>query len=252
MPLTDKIVVLTRSDAGNLAWAPHIKNAGFQVYGLATIQTVSLPLSTDTKETLKSLPEFDWIVLTSATSARQLLRLATGTHTMWPHDRPKIAVIGTETGRAAESVGLPVKYMSTKHNAIALGAELPAVRGKRILIPRTTIASDELEKALTNRGAHVVSIPVYETQVIKRSDEVFLDILQSERVKAVVFASPSAVRGFREQLMEAQMTRARQLPVIAIGPGVEGALKKLGYMSIYTCKSPSVSSVIEILQQLDS
>lgn len=245
-----KLIVLTRSEAGNRAWAPHVCALGLPVYELPTIQTQPVAPTPAAKTTLEALSEFDWIVFTSGAGVRYLHELATELGLLWPPAGPRIAVIGNQTKRAAEAAGLRVGFQPTEPNSLALGRELPDVSGKRVLIPRTTITTNELPALLIEQAALVTTLPVYETRTIDTPDRVFLEKLNADEVGLVVFGSPSAVRGFLRQVTEPFRTKATAIPVVAIGPGVADALRTAGFLQVHTSPEPSIVGVVKIIQQL--
>lgn len=250
--LKHKLVVVTRSAAGNRAWASYLQALDAQVYSLPTIETAPLPLTADTAAILKRLADFDWLILTSANSIRYLRE---STQRVGVQMQPKglqIAVIGEQTAHAAKQAGLCIAFQPSRANSKTLGAELTPVRGKRILLPQTTIAPNDLAEALRIRGGTVTSLPLYRTNILDTPDEKLLKLLSDGKVDVLTFASPSAVHGFTERLTRSCLQRAHELPAIAVGPEVAARLAESGFLHIYTSATPSIGGILNILQQLAS
>lgn len=251
MTLQGKLVVLTRTESGNRAWTPYLQAQGTRVYCLPAIQTIPLSLGPQASAALGQAASFDWLVLTSAAGARYLFRTLAGlTDVPSLKAGVQIAAIGPQTAHVLQTVGLVAAFVPSRPDSRTLGAELPLAPGQRVLLPRTTIASGELAETLRTRGGTVTAVPLYQTRTLDTPDEQFAQALQTRSVDYLTFASPSAVQGFCKRVTEPYFSTARELPAVAIGPTVAAALSQHGFHSVYTSNAPSITGIIEILQQL--
>jgi len=250
MRQSSKLVVITRTTAGNRSWQKQLEAQGLLVYCLPTIETVALPLTTELSSVLNHLAEYDWLILTSATSARFMQKLAEQAGLRLPTQDIRVAAVGEQTARAARAAGLRVAFRPSKADSATLCAEIPPVQGSHILIPRTTIASEELAVALESRGARVTSLPIYETRTIDTPDTNFTELLRDNLVGYLTFASPSAVRGFSKRVTAPYMQKAHQLPAIAIGHSVAVALSSAGFQQVHVSGTPTIDGIIKTLRQL--
>jgi uroporphyrinogen-III synthase len=141
------------------------------------------------------LDGYDWLVLTSATGARELRRRATGTAN-------RVAAIGRATAEAWGGADL-VPGISTQEGLLA---ELPRPPG-RVLFAGAEGARPLLASEL---GADVVAL--YRTRPIRPPGALVGDL--------AVVASPSAARAL------ADLTRA--IPVVSIGPETTAAARTAG------------------------
>jgi uroporphyrinogen-III synthase len=251
--LNNKTVVLTRDSTGNAAWASRLKSLGAQVYSLPTIETVPFEPTSQNKIIIKRLSDFEWLVFTSATSVRYFCGLLDTLESRWPLIGPKIAAIGTQTAHLIEQNGFQVDFQPTRSSGTALGEELTPVQGKRILIPRSDIASGDLAKLLSKRGGKVTTLPLYTTRITDTPDEEFLRKLNSDAIDFIVFASPSAVRGSSPRVADPSLLQiVRLMPAIAIGLSTATALHKADFRHVFTSRTPSLDGIIAVLQQLTS
>jgi uroporphyrinogen-III synthase len=141
------------------------------------------------------LDGYDWLVLTSATGARELKRRAAG-------HADRVAAIGSATAAAFGAVDL-VPRVSTQEGLLA---ELPRPAG-RVLFAGAESARRLLVDEL---GADFVSL--YRTKPVRPAAPVEGDL--------VVLASPSAARSLVEH--------TALIPVVTIGPETTAAAESAG------------------------
>jgi uroporphyrinogen-III synthase len=141
------------------------------------------------------LDAYDWLVLTSATAARELRRRARGR-------AGKVAAIGRATAEAWGDVDL-VAQVSTQEGLLA---ELPCPAG-RVLFAGAEGARQLLAAEL---GADVIVL--YRTRPVRSIESVDGDL--------AVVASPSAAR--------ALAVVSRSMPVVSIGPETTAAATAAG------------------------
>ena len=244
-------VALTRSASGNAAWLVRLQASGLQVYSLPTIETVPLEQTSEIECMLQRLSSFDWIIFTSGNSVQYFLssldQLGINLSTL----APQVAAIGIQTAHSLETNGIRVSFMPSVSIGTVLGTELEPVQGRRILIPQSDIASNELATRLRGREAEVTVLPLYTTRLIDTPDEEFSRSLAATRIDYIIFASPSAVRGFSRRVNEpGLLQKAKSLPVVAIGPTTAQALRDSGFRHILASREPLLDGILEILQRL--
>jgi uroporphyrinogen-III synthase len=161
------------------------------------------------------LDGYDWLVLTSATGARELRRRAIGTAT-------RVAAIGRATAVAWGEVDL-VPGVSTQEGLLA---ELPRPPG-RVLFAGAEGARPLLAKEL---GADVVAL--YRTRPV----EPVLAI----RADLAVVASPSAAHAL------AGVTSA--IPVVSIGPETTAAASAAGLVVAAEAAAPTVDGLVSAVR----
>ena len=170
--------------------------------------------------------QFDWVVLTSATTVDVLVSQGTRIP-----DRTRVAAVGETTAAALALAGYRVDFVPTSDNsARGLVKEWPAsdIRG-RVLVPQSDIAEPTLVAGLTKLGFAAEYVTAYRTVGVPVSPEVAADVA-SGRIGALLITSGSVARQVAAQLTPipdgtvlvcigprtAFDTRAAGLPVHAI------------------------------------
>ena len=122
-------------------------------------------------EALKSLKNYDWLILTSANGVEAMwnrLRRLRITRRQLKH--LQIAAIGPATKKAIVKHGLKVKMVPEEYVAESVVKGLKdKVNGKRVLLVRATVARDVIPDSLRAAGAQVDVVEAYETVVPEKS-----------------------------------------------------------------------------------
>ncbi|PYX54700.1 MAG: hypothetical protein DMG76_20840 [Acidobacteria bacterium] len=173
---------------------------------------------------LKSLGEYDWLILTSVNGVEamweRLGKLKGGRaglgeghdfrraqsrkqNTPLPAEtsrskRLRVAAIGPATKRAIEQRGIKVEVVPREYVAESVVRSLRRrVKGKRVLLIRAKIARDVIPRELRQAGAHVDVVEAYETVVPRSSRSRLRGALKnSRRPNVITFTSSSTVRNF--------------------------------------------------------
>lgn len=201
-------VLLTRPEGRNEELADALRAAGHEV---ACVPLIALePLGDDPVD----LDGYDWVLVTSATGARELRRRGRG--------RPKrFAAIGPATAAALGGADL-VPRVSTQEGLLA---ELPRPPG------RVLFAGAEAARRLLVDELGADFVPLYRTRELVR---------ELPEADLVVLASPSAVRAYAALGGRApavtigpETTRAAESAAIAVAreaasQGLEGLVAAVG------------------------
>jgi len=183
-------------------------------------------------EALKSLKNYDWLILTSANGVEAMwnrLRRLRITRRQLKH--LQIAAIGPATKKAIVKHGLKVKMVPEEYVAESVVKGLKdKVHGKRVLLVRATVARDVIPDSLRAAGAQVDVVEAYETVVPEKSKTRLRAIMKKkeERPHVVTFTSSSTVRNFVELLGRSQATALKNIQFASIGPVTSATLKELG------------------------
>jgi uroporphyrinogen-III synthase len=163
-----------------------------------------------------ALEGYDWLVLTSATGARELRRRAVG--------RPRrVAAIGRATAEAWGEVDL-VPRVATQEGLLA---ELPRPPG-RVLFAGAENARPLLAAEL---GADVAAL--YRTVPVAMPVGLEGDL--------VVVASPSAARSLA--------ALRRDLPVVSIGPETSTAARAVGLRVVTEARTPDLDDLVSAVSE---
>ena len=244
-------VVITRDEETNARWQGQLERSGFDVYSLPCIHTAPLepPLSCTTL--LQQLNTFDWIIFTSASAVRYFTTLMRNHSATTPQSvSAHIAVVGEDSAQTAKEAGWQVTFKPTAADSETLAREIPINSSSKLLWPRSARAPRDLAEILEQRGAEVVDVPIYTTEPVSNPDSKFDEMLKTEKVSAIIFASPSAIEGFRHRVGEKVWQAALDIPVIATGERTATAARDFGFRQITTAGQPTIEDVVVSLRNL--
>jgi uroporphyrinogen-III synthase len=252
-PLSGKRVVVTRALEQSQSLVDALRDAGAETVLLPLVAFAPADNLSELDRHLKNEAEFDWLFFTSQNALRALQERCASLR------RPlaevfagvRIAAVGPATADAVRAAGLPVPYVSTAHNGVALAKELRAeVYGKRVFLPRSDRANPELITELERHGAKVTPVVAYKNvpptgELLEACGAVFRG-----QTDAVLFFSPSAVHHLRD-LLGAQRfgDLSHQTMFVAIGPVSENALKAEGVDRILQASDTTVSAAVATLAE---
>ncbi|MDW0118118.1 uroporphyrinogen-III synthase [Sporosarcina thermotolerans] len=164
---------------------------------------VSIPLiqvnevEEQTDETkMKNCANFDWLIFTSQNAVRafqsKMERFAISVNEI----PSKIAAVGTRTAAALEKIGFSVEFIPSVFSADVFVKQFKPTNGElNVLFLKGTLAGSIIREELP---FEVKEWTVYETGAKRDSIDSLVDLLKNKRNCSVLFASPSAVRVFKE------------------------------------------------------
>ena len=227
LPLPTRIVLDTRPEP-DLQLAARLERQGFRTVHVPTLAIARTSDSTEMDHARRTLSRYDWVVLTSKRGVHALFDGLSGRAPA----RVRWAAVGDTTARALSERGIKVDAqpkVAVGEAIPAAMAEVAALHGARILLPRSDAADGSLPNELRRRGAHVDDIAAYQSiPGPVASANPLREALLNPDLEAVIFASGSAVRGFCELAGDA-LPRARGLKVLTIGPKCSAAALDAGF-----------------------
>jgi uroporphyrinogen-III synthase len=236
-PLARRCVVVTRAAEQASELAERLGTLGAEVLLLPLVEYLPPQDSGPLDRALRDIGGFDWLLLTSQNAVRFMAARAGTLHVdlvakLGPSKaRPKVAVVGEMTERAAIAEGWRIDRVSSGHGAIDLARELGRqIEGCRVLLPRSDRATSQLPQALTAAGATPVEVVVYRTVPSGNVDPAILERIERGEVDVVSFASPSAFLALGERLGAETFRRlAGAARLAAIGPTTAAAIRRAGF-----------------------
>jgi uroporphyrinogen-III synthase len=196
----------------------------------------------------KNLDRYDWILFTSKNAVRFFIDEAKLRRIKIP-GQIKIGAVGPETALALKRSGFKISLMpkkfSAEHLVSALGKK---VAGKRVLFPRSVIASPEPVRKLRENGAKVDVMHLY-TAIPKRISRQLLTSMKMGDFKYIVFISPSAVADFIKKAKE-NAGETRTISAVCIGPSTALAARGFPFKKIHTAKMATKAGIARLLRQL--
>lgn len=200
--------------------------------------------TTELDTALKSLSNYDWLLLTSSNTVYTLAnRLATlNISPDW--SQIKIAVVGKSTGKSVKKhFDIEADFTPDNYVAEALADNLPISAGAKILLPQSEIARSVLAQTLTQRGATVDAIIAYRT-VVGSGGVNLPDMLANNEIDAVTFTSSSTAENFAKRL-----GTVPNLPVVCIGPITADTAHDLGFAEIIMPETYTLAEMVKVLVQ---
>lgn len=164
---------------------------------------------------------YDWVVVTSPNGAAELARRLTS-----PPQR--VAAIGPGTAAALRAHGIEPDLVPSNSTQEGLLAELPRSAG------RVLLAAAEGARQLLAEELGADFLPLYRT--------VELAPVETPELDLVLLASPSAARALAR-------TKARAIPVVAIGPQTAGAARDLGLTIAAEADSHDLDGLVASLRR---
>ena len=218
-------ILVTRPDGESDPLVHALRRRGYRVHAAPMVQTEPVDFNA------ASLADCDWIVLTSARGVKALATLP---------PRPRFAAVGPETARALRARGVEPSHVPGRADGSDLGDTLPDVDGRRIALVRASAAGEDLPDRLRRRGANVEEVTAYRTVEGPAASAATLQAaLADPELRAVVFASGSAVRGFL------RLGGSKRLPAITIGPRTTSSARGRGFTVIAQAEAQSVSGLAD-------
>jgi uroporphyrinogen III methyltransferase/synthase len=225
-PLNGRTVAVTRARAQASGLAQRLTQLGAEVVETPAIRIQPREVSGDVAQAAREIGSFAVVCVTSPNGASLLLDAveAVGGDAR-SFAGVEVAAIGPGTASELARRGIRpdiVAEVSTGEGLLeALGAV--EVEGERVLVARAAEARDALPDGLSERGANVVVVPLYDTVAEQLDDG---QLAAVDRADFVTFTSSSTVRFFMDAL------GGRGLPdstrVISIGPITSATARELG------------------------
>jgi uroporphyrinogen-III synthase len=232
-------VVVTRSAEDCDAWAARLERAGAIAITYPCITVESIDTPTLRNELAAAAATADWLIFTSRRGVETFAALQ-------PAGLPltvRIAAVGVATADAARKSFGRVDHVGAGTGA-TLADSLPLdarwVAGARCVLALASNASPELERKLATSGAACSRYDVYRTiPAAHREPKQPLSALRADRI---LFASPSAVEGFLNQVdLDAAAS------VVTIGPSTSAAARSRGLTVAAEAREPSLRGLMEVI-----
>jgi len=222
-PLLGETVIFTGTPKSQDVFG-RVKQYGGVPVSLPLIQVAELQEPTDALR-LNACPTYDWLIFTSQ-SAVAAFGEKLARHNFSAASIPaKIAAVGTRTAEALEKLGFTVDFIPTVFSADVFVKEFKPTETaiRRVLFLRGSIAGVTIKEELP---FEVDEWTVYVTERVHDSIGALVDLLRQKKGLTVLFASPSAVSVFAEEVVP--QVGWDGFTIAAIGHVTEKALLEVG------------------------
>jgi hydroxymethylbilane synthase len=242
-------VLVTRPADQGRRLAARLAEHGIEGLVVPAIEIELAPPGGQLDEVLNRLSDYDWVLVTSANGARAArlaaerlgVRLSTA---RW-------AGVGDATARTLRAAGALDVWRPSMATSEALASELPLDARDRALLIRGSMADEILPRRLRERQAEVVEVLAYATREAPAASRKALEeALARGDVDAVLFASPSAVRGLLALAGADLEVRVRDLPAICIGPTTAAAVRHAGLPLLAEVNTQGAGALAELVAEL--
>lgn len=222
-----KIFVTKNREDAEKAFASLI-DAGAEIIYFPTISIVSKIDEELVKEKLSKAYVYDYLILTSGNAVEIFYEAALKYNPDLSHC--KIAAVGQSTAEKCRGLGFYVHLLPEEFSAKGLLKKFSGLDldGKKILIPGSSLSREDLRLGLTELGAEVEFVPIYDVEEI--NEEVIHDELKNINLSdgdIFVFTSPSSFKNFIDALKIESIEKYFSNKIIcAIGTTTEMAIKE--------------------------
>ena len=251
-PLFGKTIVATRDHRGNADFAAKIINRAGNPVEFPTIKIEPLTNTTGFLQALTKITEYDWIVFTSANGVRiffdYIQDLSKDARVF---SSAKIAAIGAKTADVLAEFGIKADFVPDVFTGKELGKQLIGftyLKGKKVLLLRSQLASDELVDILQQADAEVDNVPVYAAVTAKTDSAPLKKQISDGTVDWLTFASPSSVTAFFEQI-QPDLVNSCNVRVASIGPVTSEQLKKIGVKIDLQAAEHTIDGLLDAIEQ---
>lgn len=219
LPLFGRRVMVTRTRTQASGLSARLAELGASPVEIPTIEIRSLEDFSELDSYLRKLSEFDWIAFTSANAARAVCdRLMDIGMDMRAFHAVKVAAVGRATSSELLKRGVRADLTPDRATSGGLASALVehGVGGKRILLPRSDIATTQFPDRLRSNGAIVREVDAYRTVTPNEARSAVREAI-CQGVDAITFTSSSTVTNLL-RLLDGDVSPLSGVAVACIGP----------------------------------
>jgi len=257
--LRARTIVLTRAEGDNQIWRSALEELGAKVIVVPSIRFAPAVDLGAWSDAIDRRPAITHIIFTSRHAAEHFARQCEEDGVRlesWSHART--AAVGDATAERMRELGLRVDLVSPGRTGVELAewlfAREPLGPGSIVLLPRSAIARPELGDLLEASGAAVLRVDLYDTcpELPERAAELIEALDRGASIDWVVFASPSALRGFLEVTGARGSALLRGPPprAVAIGPTTCREIDVRGFPVAGEAAHPDIDGLIGVFERL--
>ncbi|WP_040207758.1 uroporphyrinogen-III synthase [Neobacillus jeddahensis] len=244
-PLLDKKVLVPRGKDQAKSFSQQIARYGGIPIEIPLIAFRPIENNQHLQDCLQALSTYDWIIFTSNVTVETFFSFYKKEEVN--ENFPKIAVIGKKTAAVLNELGLPVAFVPSAYVAeVFINEFLPMIEsGTKILVPKGNLAREYIASSLTDVGALVDEVVIYETYMPEENKLRLAQMLAEHQLDILTFTSPSTVDHLMSVVEEFHLDEQLKDSLIAcIGPVTE---KKLLEYGLTVHASPQEYTVNEML-----
>ncbi len=199
LPLFGCRVVVTRPRDRATTLSSRLRALGAQVIEAPAIRTEICDDTTALDAAVADIAHYQWVAFTSPAGVAPFLQaLRRQKCDVRALHGVKIAALGAGTAKELEKVGMFADIIPEVYDAEHLGQAMAPLMtaDTKVLLPRARMGNPILPEILTQAGATVVEIPVYDTLFEKQESLDLVAEFNDHPQTMAVFTSASTVQGF--------------------------------------------------------
>ena len=226
--LENKKILVTKNKDSAEKFFSNLNGYGAEIVYLPTIKIISKIETEETKNVLLKSYNYDYLILTSGNAAEVFYQAVQKYNLDLAYC--KIVVVGSGTADKCRGLGFYVHIIPEEFSAKGLLRKFSTfdLTGKNILIPGSSLSGEDLRFGLTELGANVTFLPIYDVFDINVNE--IQNELANIRTKApdiFVFTSPSSFQNFLKILDVVNVETYFENKIIcAIGTTTEYAIRE--------------------------
>jgi uroporphyrinogen III methyltransferase/synthase len=257
-PLFGRHYVVTRAREQASQLSAKLRQQGATVWEIPAIRLQPLPLNAAIRQVFKRLPQFGWLVLTSANGVehffRRLYQSGLDARSL---AGCKIAAVGQSTAAALAAQGLQADFVPPTFDAEhllkgLLKAMSPAERRRGVLLARAQEGRDVLPRGLKAAGIACTDLALYRAVAEKSEVASLVQAFAEGRIDAVTFASSSTVDFFKALFTPVQWKRvAPKVRAFCLGPITRRSLESAALAVAGEASSASLDALVDCMVKAD-
>jgi uroporphyrinogen III methyltransferase/synthase len=200
---------------------------------------------------LLHLARYDSVVFTSRNGVQAFFERHRALGISDPHPISlRWAAIGPGTAEALATYGVTRAWMPSRYLSEAVGDELPARAGERVLRVRAEVASSAPAERLRARGAMVDEVVAYRAQEAPEEAREPLRQAWARGLDGVIFTSASTVRGLIRLAEDVGLKeQMRNLFAIGIGPVTAREISAAGWTTCWIAEDHSLDGLMQFFTE---
>jgi uroporphyrinogen-III synthase len=245
LPLLDKTVLIPRGENQAKSFSQLVERYGGIPIEIPLIAFRPIEKNQRLHEALMALDTYEWIIFTSNVTVETFFSFIKEEEV--GEAFPKIAVIGKKTGEVLTEMGLSPAFVPSAYVAETFVEEFISLIDKdsRVLVPKGNLAREYIARSLTEAGAHVDEVVIYETYMPDESRVRLASMLADNQLDILTFTSPSTVDHLMDVVKEYRLDeKLVNCLICCIGPVTENKLRAYG-LTVHA--SPKVYTVKEMI-----
>ncbi len=245
LPLFGKRIVITRDARQAADLAEPLEALGAEALLLPVIEIQPAADSAPLDRAIAQLETYDWIIFTSANGVRFFIECLDASRRDLRSLRAKLCGIGPATSAAIEALHLKVDRMPEEYVAESLLESLSGedLDGKRVLLPRASVARDLVPVELRRRGATVDVVEAYRTMLPEAASQRATQVL-ARKPHWITFTSSSTVQNF---IAAAGREALLNIKIASIGPITSATLREHGLEAHAEAAPHTVAGLIQAI-----